>query len=177
MPLCHHCSWDAQPPSDAKRAACLACHWTGDAVQHGGKTFVSIEAGAGTGQTLAEVEASLQRMQADADADAAGGLRLADCCRATALHLLDFMSELSLQELKLLVEVAHGATLAEVAESGEMPAAKSGKPRKMSRANASHAWRLLVARFPALGSVLLTGRGNAVFESARRRAAERKVKQ
>lgn len=178
MPECHNCRWNDEPPTDEKAAACTACELPADRTNHKGRTFLSLEAGAERGgQTAAEVEAALQTARAEAEAGA-DALPLPDCCRQTALALLDYMDGLTGRELKLLVEVAHGATLADIADAGVIER-KGGRGRRgrnadgtMTRASVSKIWRGILERFPDLAEVLITGTSN----DARMRLQERMKK-
>ncbi len=162
MPECHNCKWNAEPPTAEKTAACTTCRLPPYRINHKGKVWVSIDAHGATAdnrdaQTLAEVEASLQSRKADADAEAEGAEPLADCCRQTALALLDFMRGLNEREIKVLVEVAHGANLAEVARGGVLERRGRGGrvvEGPMTRANVSFIWRRILRKFPDLATVL-----------------------
>ena len=66
MPECHKCPLATKVSQGAyshlpwKKTPCYNCHWTGDQDNHHGMSMVSMEAGATeSGQTLAEVEASI----------------------------------------------------------------------------------------------------------------------
>lgn len=171
---CHNCRWNGEPPTDEKAAACHKCRLAPDYVNHHGKVFVSIDAaesnfkgGAVTGQTAAEVEASLQTMKADAETSA-DALPIPDCCRQTALALLDYMDGLTGQELKLLVAVAHGANLAELAANGELERDRGNGPIT-TRAGISQIWRGMLEKFPDLAGVLVTGHYWKATEARKRR--------
>ena len=175
MPECHNCPWNSSPPTAEKTAACTACRLPPSRMNHKGKVWVSIDARGGNGtpadgrgQTLAEVEASLQRAhEADGTAyfdegetDAAEVVPLDECCRHTALEILDFMSGLNERELKLLVEVAHGATLADIARRGVLSRHGHGPAeRPMTRAAVSEIWRGILKKRPSLAAVLTSARG------------------
>lgn len=174
MPECHNCRWNSEPPTDEKTAACTACRLPPSRVNHKGKVWVSIDARGGNGtpadkgaQTLAEVEASLQRAhEADGTAyfdegetDAAEAVPLAECCRHTAFEILDFMGDLEEREIKLLVEVAHGATLADIARRKVLSRAGRGGPeipadQPLTRAAVSALWRGILRKSPRLAGVL-----------------------
>lgn len=175
MPLCHQCRWNAEPPTAEKTAACTACKGPGKWLTNKGRVHVSIDAGGA--QTAAEVEASLQRLKADAEADAEA-LPLPECCRQTALTLLDYMDGLTGQELKVLVEVAHGASLADIAEAGvvERKRPRRDGKRTYTRTMLHNIWRGITEKFPDLAVVLVTGTSRDARESIRRRNAERKAK-
>ncbi len=180
MPECHNCSWNSAPPTAEKTAACTACRLPPSRVNHKGKVWVSIDARGGNGtpadgrgQTLPEVEASLQGAhEADGTAyfdedetDAAEVIPLDECCRHTAFEMLDFMSELNEREIKLLVEVAHGANLADIARRGVLSRAGRGSSanipaeKPMTKAAVSAIWRGILKKRPSLAAVLSTGRG------------------
>ena len=176
MPLCHQCRWNAEPPTAEKTAACTACDGPGESLTHKGRVHVSIDAGGP--QTAAEVEASLQKLKADAEAAAeAEALHLPDCCRQTALALLDYMDGLTGQELKVLVEVAHGASLADIGAAGGVERKRPRRDGKQTytRAMISKLWRGILEKFPDLAGVLVTGISNNARESIRRRDAKRKA--
>ena len=148
MPECHNCKWNGEPPTEAKAAACHKCVLPPDRVNHKGKVWVSLDADGGRRrQTLAEAEIAMRRTKEEDG----GENQLPDCCRKTALALLDYMDGLTPKELKLLVAVAHGATLAEIAKSGIL-----GK--QVTRQGTSGIWRNIVRKFPDLAPVLAGGR-------------------
>lgn len=158
MPECHRCEWNQRGPSPEKKAACGSCHMAEDYTNHKGKIFVSIDAGESS-QTKFEVEASMQNAREKAEEDAASKPMLPDCCMETAWRMLDYLSQLDERELKLLVEVSHGATLAEVARRGALSrrGRRTGRGgEKMTRANVSRIWREITNRLPELAGVLET---------------------
>lgn len=150
MPLCHQCSWNDRPPSDAKRAACLACPGPGDWLTHKGAVHVSIDAGGA--QTAGEVEASLQRRAEEDGGDTAIDVDDPDTRAAMelgAMRVLLYFKALTKEEVVSLWLVLHYASLADAAED-----------LHRTRAMVSHLWREVVARRPEL-SLVLTGRDMA----------------
>lgn len=142
MPECHRCRWNTEPPTEAKEAACLECKGPPE-TNHKGKVFVSLDADGGRGrQTLAEAEIAMRRTEGE---EVRG--QLPDCCRKTALALLDYMDGLTAAEIKVLVAVAHGASLAEVARAAGV-----------TRQAAHGRWKVIVGKFPELAAVLITGK-------------------
>lgn len=153
MPECHKCRWNAEPPTDAKTAACLKCVEATDYsnLTNHGQTFVSIDAGE-RAQTAAEVAASLHdARQADEDAEPLG-----ECCRQTAFAVFDFLGALNEREIKVLIEVAHGARLADIGRAGIIQL-KNGETRPVTRAAISKIWRDMIQKIPELDAVLKGG--------------------
>ncbi len=166
MPECHRCEWNQRGPSPEKEAACGSCFMAEDYTNHKGKVHVSIDSGAA--QTAAEVEASLQNAR-ERDEEEEAPL-LPDCCMETAWRMLDYLSQLDERELKLLIEVSHGANLAEVGERAALSRLHGKGP--MTRANVSHMWRQIVGRLPELAGVLETA-SSAQLREARAMMRER----
>ena len=154
MPLCHQCEWNERPPDDAKRAACLACPGPSENLTHKGRIHVSMDAGGV--QTAAAVEAALQKRAQEAAEDADDGIALPDCCRRAVFTLLDYLCQLDERQLKILLEVAQGHSLAEIARSGtvQVQGCADGGSRPCTRALMSHDWRKIVKRLPELEAVL-----------------------
>ena len=155
MPECHKCRWNAEPPTDEKTAACLACR-PSESLTNKGRYIVSIDSGE-KAQTAAEVAASLQAARAEADADADEEAEpLDECCRRTAFAVFDFLSALNEREIKVLIEVAHGARLADIGRAGIIQLT-NGETRPITRAAISAVWRRMVRKIPELDAVLKGG--------------------
>lgn len=165
MPECHKCDWNNEPPTDAKTRACVACAKARPTPYLTNKGRVHVSLDSGSAQTAAEVEASLQRDKAEAEAelerlenggtDATG---LHECCQRTAIELLDYLGKLSEREIKLVVAAAHGMTLAEAAEGRVMERRRGNPDKPYTRAMLSKVWRDILAKAPELGPVLEKGK-------------------
>lgn len=146
MPLCHQCPWNDRPPTEAKRAACLACPGPGEP-SHKGRTHLSIESGGP--QTASEVEASLLALRGDDDD--AQPLDESDptvqaAMMAGGMRLLLYIKSLKKEQLVLLWIVLNEGSLA-----------KAGRKLHRTRAMISHLWRGLVRERPELADVLAGG--------------------
>ncbi len=177
MPECHKCRWNDEPPTDEKAAACHKCHMAEDYINHKGKVFVSFNSVAEKcasreTQSIAVVEEALQRMKAEADGGEAD--ILPECCQRAVLTMLDFMGGLTERELKVLVEVANGANLAEIADAGTLERRGGRRDRPMTRQCVSHIWRGIVAKFPTLATVLETGTAKSARAAVAARREERR---
>lgn len=166
MPECHKCRWNDEPPTDEKATACTNCFMSPSYVNHKGKVFVSMDAaaesrhgGSDSGQTIAEIEASLQQHRAEVEADAENGCGLPDCCQRTAILLLDYLRGLTEREIKVLMEVAHGKNLAQVARDGTLERHSNNRGREeLTRQSICIIWRRIVEKKPEIWRLLALGK-------------------
>lgn len=172
MPECHKCDWNREPPTDAKARACVSCAAAhpDPGLTNKGRVHVSIDSG--SAQTAAGVEAAMQRMKDEGGGGEVDATGLRDCCKRTALTLLDYLGNLTEREVKVVVAVAHGMTLAEAAEGRVMERHKGNPDKPYTRAMMCKVWRDILAKLPELAPVLERGKKRSGPRSAPKFDAE-----